>query len=57
MPYEQSVLMADEFKKHHVPYELIAVPDAEHGLADGDPKLVDEAYARAFAFLAQRLEK
>ncbi len=57
VPYEQSVLMADEFKKHQVPYELIAVPDAEHGLADGDPKVIDEAYTKAFAFLAQHLKK
>jgi acetyl esterase/lipase len=57
VPYEQSVLMADEFKKHQVPYELVSVPDAEHGLADGDPKLVDDAYAKAFAFLDQHLKK
>lgn len=57
VPYEQSVLMADEFKKHAVPHELISVPDAEHGLADGDAKLVNEAYAKAFAFLAQHLQK
>lgn len=57
VPFEQSVLMADEFKKHKVPHELIAVPAAEHGLAGGDPKLIDEAYARAFAFLDEQLAK
>jgi len=57
VPFEQSVLMADEFKKHQVPYELISIPDAEHGLADGDAKLVDEAYAKAFAFLSAHLDK
>jgi acetyl esterase/lipase len=51
VPFEQSVLMAEQLKKHGVRHELASVPDAEHGLADGDPQLVNEAYHRAFAFL------
>ncbi|MDA1050329.1 MAG: alpha/beta hydrolase [Planctomycetota bacterium] len=57
VPFEQSVLMADEFKKHAAPHQLIAVPEAEHGLAGGDAALIESAYAKAFAFLTQQLEK
>ncbi|MBC8354637.1 MAG: alpha/beta hydrolase [Planctomycetes bacterium] len=57
VPYEQSVLMAAEFKRHQVPHELVSIPDAEHGLGGGDAKLIDEAYAKAFAFLTNHLEK
>lgn len=55
VPYEQSVLMAAEFRKHKVTHELISIPDGEHGLAGGDPKLIDDAYAQAFAFLKRAL--
>jgi acetyl esterase/lipase len=57
VPYEQSVLMAEQFKQHKVPHELISIPNGEHGLRGGDPKLVDAAYARAFAFVDEHLKK
>jgi acetyl esterase/lipase len=57
VPYDQSVLMADQFKQHKVPHELISIPNGEHGLRGGDPKLIDEAYAKAFAFVDERLKK
>lgn len=50
VPYEQSVMMAAEFKKHDVRHELLSIPDGEHGLGGGDPKLIDDAYTRAFEF-------
>jgi acetyl esterase/lipase len=56
VPYEQSTMMADEFKRHNVPYELISIPRAEHGLAGGDPMLIDAAYLKAFAFVDERLQ-
>jgi acetyl esterase/lipase len=56
VPYEQSTMMADEFKRHNVPYELISIPRAEHGLAGGDPMQIDAAYAKAFAFVDERLQ-
>ena len=49
--------MAEQFKQHKVPHELISIPDGEHGLRGGDPKLIDAAYARAFAFVDERLKK
>lgn len=55
VPYEQSVMMAEQFKKHGVEHELISVPGGEHGLAGADAKLVDDAYARAFEFLQRHM--
>jgi acetyl esterase/lipase len=57
VPYEQSVLMAEQFKQHKVPHKLISIPNGEHGFGGGDPKLVEEAYAKAFAFVDERLRK
>jgi acetyl esterase/lipase len=57
VPYEQSVLMAAQFKQHKVPHQFISIPNGEHGLRGGDPKLVDAAYAKAFAFVDERLKK
>ena len=51
VPYEQSVMMAEEFKKHNVEYELVTIPGAEHGLRDGDPKIVDAAYDSAVEYI------
>jgi acetyl esterase/lipase len=55
VPHEQSVMMAEQFKQHGVPHLLISIPDGEHGLGGGDPKLIDAAYAKAFAFVDKRL--
>jgi dipeptidyl aminopeptidase/acylaminoacyl peptidase len=57
VPYEQSVLMAEQFKQHKVPHVLISITNGEHGLRGGDPKLIDAAYAKAFAFVDERLKK
>ena len=51
VPYEQSAMMAERLRENDVEHELIAVPGAEHGLRDGDPALVDEAYASALDFV------
>lgn len=55
VPYEQSVMMAEQFKEHGVEHELVSVPGGEHGLAGADTKLVDDAYARAFEFLKRHM--
>ncbi len=51
VPHDQSVMMAREFSRHGVRHEMISIPGAEHGLAGGDPKLVDAAYRQAFSFV------
>ncbi len=53
VPYEQSVMMAAELRKHGVEHKLITIPGGEHGLGGGDPKLIDAAYAAALEFVAR----
>ncbi|TKJ32269.1 MAG: hypothetical protein CEE38_23470 [Planctomycetes bacterium B3_Pla] len=55
VPYEQSVLMADQFKKFRVDHELIAIAGGEHGFGGGDLDKIDQAYKRAFQFVHQRM--
>ena len=57
VPYEQSVLMSEQFKQYKVPHELISIPNGEHGLRGGDSNLIDAAYKKAFAFVDERLKK
>jgi acetyl esterase/lipase len=51
VPYEQSVMMAEQFKEHGVEHELVTIPNGEHGLGGGDPQLIDQAYESAMAFV------
>lgn len=53
VPYSCSSDMARELRKHEVFHELITVPNAEHGLRDGDPQLVAIANARALQFILE----
>jgi acetyl esterase/lipase len=55
VPYEQSVLMSEQFKMHGVPYELVTIEGGEHGLHGGDPARIDAAYESALAFVSYRL--
>lgn len=55
VPYEQSVLMAEQLKKHGVEHELISIAGGEHGLGGGDPKRIDAAYESALAFVKRHL--
>jgi len=56
VPHEQSTMMATEFRRHKVPYKLISIPDAEHGLSGGTKSQIDAAYAEAIRFIQQRLD-
>jgi dipeptidyl aminopeptidase/acylaminoacyl peptidase len=53
VPYQLSADMAKELAKKKVPYELVTVPDAGHGLAGGDKKLIEAAHEKAAAFIRQ----
>lgn len=55
VPYEQSVLMAEELKRHGVVHELISIAGGEHGLGGGDPRRIDAAYDSALEFLQRYL--
>jgi acetyl esterase/lipase len=56
VPFEESKLMADEFKKHGVPFEFYEIAGGEHGLGGGDPAAIKSAYGKAFEFVKARLE-
>jgi acetyl esterase/lipase len=57
VPYEQSVLMAAELKRHGVQHRLIGIPSGEHGLAGGDKSQIDDAHKAAHEFIRQHLGK
>jgi hypothetical protein len=42
--------------RHKVAHELVTVKGAGHGLSGGDRKLVDEANAKAAAFIREHLK-
>jgi len=56
VPYEQSADMAKDLARHKVAHELVTVKGAGHGLSGGDRKLVDEANAKAAAFIREHLK-
>ena len=56
VPYEMSVMMADELKKHGVEHMLITIPGGEHGLDGGDPELIESAYKAAIDFVNDHME-
>ena len=55
VPFEQSIMMAEQFKKFRVDHELIAISGGEHGLGGGDPEKIEQAYERAFQFVHRRM--
>ncbi len=55
VPHKESAAMAQHLAGLGVPHELISVPQGGHGLGGADQREIDAAYARAGAFLRQRL--
>ena len=55
VPFEQSVEMDNELARAGVEHKLIAIPNAGHGIGDGEPKLVASAYAQALAFVERHV--
>jgi len=55
VPYEQSVLMADQFRKLGVDHAFVTITGGEHGLAGGDPQEIERAYQQAFRFVHERM--
>lgn len=56
VPYACSTRMAEAFKKHHVPFELVTVEGAGHGLSGGDKVKNQQAHDRALAFIREHLK-
>ncbi|MDA0587938.1 MAG: alpha/beta hydrolase [Planctomycetota bacterium] len=55
VPYEQSTMMAEQFEKHSVEHLMLTVPNGEHGLAGGDPRIIEDVNRRGFEFLGKHL--
>ncbi len=56
VPYEQSVMMAEQLTRHGVEYELVTIPGAEHEFTGGDPQLIDRAYEDALAWINRYMQ-
>lgn len=56
VPYEQSAMMAAEFRKHEVEHRLLRIAGGEHGLAGGKPAEIRAAYRKAFDFATRALK-
>lgn len=55
VPFEQSVMMAEQFEKYGVPCQLIRVEGGEHGLRDAKPEDVNAAYDSTLKFIESHL--
>jgi dipeptidyl aminopeptidase/acylaminoacyl peptidase len=53
VPFEQSEIMAREFEKHSVTFELVRVENGEHGLQGANPEDIEAAYAKVLPFVAR----
>jgi acetyl esterase/lipase len=51
VPFEQSVEMQKALASARVDHKFISIPNAGHGVGDGDPKLVSSAFGEAFSFV------
>ena len=56
VPFEESLEMADQFKKHGVPYILIPIDKGEHAFVGGDPAQIKDAYHTMDEFMLKYLE-
>jgi dipeptidyl aminopeptidase/acylaminoacyl peptidase len=57
VPYEESVMMEREFKKHGVDFKFITLQNSEHGFRGADPQAVEDAYAAIVPFTDARVKK
>jgi acetyl esterase/lipase len=56
VPFEQSALMAQEFRKQGVAFQFHEIAKAEHGLTGGDSEEIETAQRKAFEFVKLHLE-
>jgi acetyl esterase/lipase len=55
VPVEQSVLMAQELKRHGVAHEVITIKGGGHSLWGGDRKLIEQAFKRSTEYIREKL--
>lgn len=56
VPYEKSTDMAEQFARNNVPYLLLTVPNAGHGLGNVDKNLKESIRSQAKNFIKQYLK-
>ena len=56
VPYQQSVMMAEELEKHGVEHRLISLEGGEYGFGGADPEAIAAAYAEIVPFLDRACE-
>lgn len=56
VPFEESLKMAEQFKRHGVPYILRPIDKGEHGFTGGDPAQIEDAYNTMREFMLKYLE-
>jgi acetyl esterase/lipase len=56
VPFEESVNMAEQFKKQGVPYIFLPIQKGEHELTGGDPAQIQDAYHTMMEFMTKYLE-
>ena len=57
VPYKQSELMVEQFKKHGVAFELEPLVGGEHGLGGANPEDINKAYEAALRFLNKHMQR
>jgi acetyl esterase/lipase len=55
VPFDESLKMADQFKKHGVPYILLPIDKGEHALVGGDRAQIEDAYNTMQEFMLKYL--
>lgn len=55
VPFEQSTMMADQFKEHGVPFIMKPIENGEHGFGGGDRDQILEAYSVMRDFIVEHL--
>lgn len=56
VPFDESLKMSEQFKRHGVPYILIPIDKGEHGFTGGDPAQIEQAYNTMREFMLKYLE-
>lgn len=56
VPFEESVNMAEQLKKHGVPYIFLPIQKGEHEFVGGDPVEIRDAYHTMMEFMSKYLE-
>lgn len=55
VPWEQSEMMAEQFRRHDVPFEFHSIRNGEHGFGGGDPRDIDAAWQAMHEFIVRHL--